>query len=396
MKTLISFFLTTILAITVFGQTETEIISKAKDLVDNKKYASAFDLLQKFDAKNELPEIVLMKENIALNYFVSSIMHELFAFKDLEKNEDIMDYRGKEGNFSMYEFSIDSVLLKLIKRYPKKYELYKGLGDFYYNVLEKYQGSWLIDDSTLANLIVKNYKKVIDHNLADYLTYYVVGLELLTGKKEKESIPYFLKSIDLKNDYPDADYNLAYAYLFTKDKENAIKYAKISFELYKSKAYKGDAARMLCELYTDLKDDQNAIKYIEAADSIETNNYYTLKTMLAIYLKTGNPKFKETLTSFYNLAPEKPTIYNDLGDFFFLYNKTPELIEFYKSQIPKYKDDKKVLGNLNFYLGQIYRDIDKKASKSYFLTAKEIFSTIFEKDNDVFQTIDQAVSELGE
>lgn len=44
--------------------------------------------------------------------------------------------------------------------------------------------------------------------------------------KNKEAIPYFLKSIELKNDLANAHYNLAYAYLFTDDRENALKYAK--------------------------------------------------------------------------------------------------------------------------------------------------------------------------
>jgi tetratricopeptide (TPR) repeat protein len=380
-------------SLTVFAQTESTTIEKANGLIENKKYESAFKMLQDFDKQNENPDVVLLKEDIALNYFVTSIMHEIFAFKDLEKNEDIMDYRGKNGSFGMYNFPIDSVLGKLIKAYPENYKLYKGLGDFYYEVQQKYDGQWLKDDKTISDLIVKNYQIVIDHKLADDKVYYVIGFQYLSSKKNKEAIPYFLKSIELKNDFADAYYNLAYAYLFTDDRVNALKYAKNSLDLYKDAELKSDAARMIGQIYTELNDDKNAIVFYELADKIAPGNYYNLHPLLTLYFKTDNPKKVEMINSFYNLAPDKPTIYNDLGKIFFENNKTDELIEFYKSKLLTYKDDKKILGNLNFYLGQLFLDNDKTIAKDYFLTAKSIFSTIYDKNNQVFKAIDEGIKQ---
>ena len=128
----------TLLNLTVFGQTETEIIEKANDLIANKKYESAFNLLDDFDKENSKPDIVLLKTDIVLNYFVTSMMHQIFALKDIEKDEDIMDYRGREGIFSMQMFQVDSIFIKLIEIYPTNCKLYKGLGDFYYDVHLKY------------------------------------------------------------------------------------------------------------------------------------------------------------------------------------------------------------------------------------------------------------------
>ena len=393
MKKLTTLLLSAVCAVTVFGQTEPGTIKRANDLIGNKKYETAFKLLQDFDPKNENPDIVLLKEDIALKYFVTSIMHELFAFKDLEKNEDIMDYRGKEGSFGMYGFSIDSALQQLIKTYPDNYKLYKGLGDFYYDAQQRYQGQWLKDDSIVSDLIIKNYQVVIDHDLADYTIYYTTGLEILQQKKYKESIPYFLKSIELKNDFADAHYNLAYAYLFTDDRENALKYAKNSFDLYQNKEYKGDAARMIAQIFLELKDDNSAIKYFELANTIDNDNYYNLKPLLNIYVRTGNTKTNTTLNLFYNLAPDKPTIYNDLSTIYYDNNKTNELIEFFKSKLTTYTEQKKILGNLNFYLARLYLDTDKKTAKEYFIKAKDIFITIYEKNNKVFQAIEDGLNE---
>ena len=197
----------------------------------------------------------------------------------------------------------------------------------------------------------------------------------------------------MKNDFADAHYNLAFDYLFTDDRENALKYAKNSFDLYQNKEYKGDAARMIAQIFLELKDDNSAIKYFELANTIDNDNYYNLKPLLNIYVRTGNTKTNTTLNLFYNLAPDKPTIYNDLSTIYYDNNKTNELIEFFKSKLTTYTEQMKILGNLNFYLARLYLDTDKKTAKEYFIKAKDIFITIYEKNNKVFQAIEDGLNE---
>ncbi len=393
MKNLTIFLVVSVFTLRIFGQTEAETIAKANDLVANKKYESAFELLCNFDPNDEKPDIVLLKENIALNYFVTSIMHQMFAFKDLEKNENIMDYRGKNGSFDAQKFEIDKVLDNLIKNYPNNCKLYKGLADFYYEAYLHYGSKWLKDHNELFKLIEENNKKVIDGNCADYLTYFIMGDITISQEKFKEGIPYFLKSIELNKDYASSYYNVAYAYLYTDDMDNALKYAKISLDLYTDLTYKSDAARMLGQIYSSLSDDKNTLAYYELADKIDPGNYDNLKLLLSFYLKTDVAKVKEITKSFFNLAPTNPTIYNDLEEFFFGYQKENDLTAFYKEQLPVFKDNRIVFGNLNFYLGKIYIASDKKLAQEYFIKAKDIFSKVYKKDHQVFKAIEDGIAE---
>ena len=390
-KVIVVFF--ALLSLTVFGQTETETIKKANDLIASKKYESAFKLLDNFDPENSKPDIVLLKVDIVLNYFVSSIMHQMFALKDLEKNENIMDYRGREGSFGMQMFQADSILAKLIAKYPTNCKLYKGLGEFYYEAHLKYGDKWLKNNSELFQLMQTNFQKAVEGNCADYLSNYVLGYVNIAQEKYQECIPYFLKAIEQNKDYATSHYNLAYAYLFTDDRENALKYAKNALNLYSDREYKGDAARMLGVIYRELEDDKNAMENYELADKIDPENYYTLKPLLELYVKTDNKKSDKTAKVFFNLAPANPTIYNDLGEIYHNNNKEKKLIDFYKSQLLAFKNDKKVQGNLNFYLGRIYVDTDKKIAKEYFLKSKEIFEKIFDKNHQVFNTIDEGLKQ---
>lgn len=382
-----------LLKLIVFGQTESETIEQANNLIAIKKYESAFKLLDKFDPKNNKPDIVLRKEQILLNYFVSNIMHHMFALKDLEKNEDIMDYRGKEGSFGLQMFNIDSILENLIKQYPTNCKLYKGLGEFYYEVHLTYGGKWLKDDKELFKVMETNFTKVIDGNCADYLSYYVLGYIALAQEKYKESIPYFIKSIEFNKDYASSHYNLAYAYLNINDRQNALKYAKNSFGLYTDQTYKSDAAIMLAQIYSELKDDNNALLNYELADKIDASNYYNIKPLLNLYVKTGNTKAKESTKIFFNLDPTNPTIYNDLEDIYYSNKKENDLVAFYKEQLPSNKDNIKVLGSLNFYLAKFYLDTDKKLAKEYFFKAKDIFSKVYNKDHQVFKAIEDGIKQ---
>lgn len=395
MKKIISLFFL-LITVSFFGQTESEIIKEANDLIANKKYESAFNLLSKFDPKNDNPNIVLLKEDILLNYFVTSIMHQLFALKDLETNEDIMDYRGGEGSYNMRMFPVDSVLNRLIKIYPDNCKLYKGLGDFYYDAYLRYGGKWLKDDEQLFTLMQNNFKKTISGNCADYMSHYVLGYTNVIHKKYKESIPYFLSSIEMNSNYATSYYNLAYAYLFTDDRENALTYAKNALDLYNDKAYKSDAARMIGQIYSELDNENSALSYYGMADKIDPNNYYNLKPILYLCVKTNNQRANETRRRFFNLAPQNPTIYDDLEEVYSLNNKESDLIAFYKSQFTIFKDNENVLGNLNFYLGRIYIGIDKKVAKEYFTNAKAIFKKVFEKDHAVFKAIDVGLEQCKE
>jgi hypothetical protein len=83
------------------------------------------------------------------------------------------------------------------------------------------------------------------------------------------------------------------------------------------------------------------------------------------------------------IYPTNCKLYKGLADYY--------LIDFYKSQLTIYKENKKIQGNLNFYLGNLYLETDKKLAKKYFRNAKKVFKKVYEKDHDVFRVIDSVL-----
>lgn len=375
------------------------IMEQARELIVEKKYESAFKLLVQADSTYDNPDYVLLEEHIVMNYYVWSIMHRMFALMDIGRDEDILDYRGKEGEMSISaNLPFDSLLTRLIVKYPEKCELYKGLADYYYWAYDTYGGDWLIAEEELLRLIEDNYQAVIERHCADFDTYFRLGVVYVGSNNAEKSIALFKSAVQMDDQSAAAYYNLAYAYYMMGKNAEAIPHCKKAFALYSDSVMKGDAARMLGWLYANEKDVTTSIVFFEKADSLTPKNYYNLKPLLGLYLQNGDERVSMMTQQFYDLVPEKPTIYNDLAELYSDYGKQSDLISFYKRQLTKFTFDptspqqhNQIVGNLYFYLASLYLDSDKDAARTCFFKSKAIFKDVYEADHPVFETIEKGL-----
>ena len=396
MKKPVIFLLLTLFSTGIFAQNASQTIRNAEKLINEKKYETAFRLLDKADHDNKNPDIVLLKEKILLNYFVISIMHRIFALKDIGKNEDIMQYRGKNGNYDMISFPVDSILKNLIRQHPENCRLYKGLADYYYDVLMRYQGQNGLSPEELFKGMEENAQKAVDKHCADAHTYFILAYSKFLQEKYKESIPYFEKYLEQKKDDPDAYYNLAVAYYSVGEPGKAMGPAKKSLEMFKDSVKQSDAARLIGWMYADKKDTEKALKYFETADKKDPGNLYNLTAILSVYLATNNPKAKQKLREIFALDPGNPTVLQALMSTYQQAGKIDELIDYFEKQLKKYEDNPKVEGSLAFHLGGYYLYSDKNKARKYLIKAKQNLSKVFPKDHQVFQVIDRALQQLGD
>ena len=371
-----------------FSQTEKDIANRVHDEIVNKKYETAYNLLDSFDPGNRKVDIVLLKEDIALNFYIETYNHQRFAFKDLGKNQIIKDYRGRTNDLKMHGFKINKVLDSLVKIYPDNSKLYKGLGDYYYDVRLKYGNDWLINEKELINLIETNYKTALDGKMGDFRTNYRLGLTYEIEENYQAGIPYFTRAIQLNDSSADAHYNLAYAFLNVNDTNNALRHSLIAAKLYQDSSEKGDATRMVGVVFGELGKQKKAIEFMELSNRISPNNYNTLKILVDMYLKVDNrKKEKEVTEQFYGLGVEKPTIYNELIDIYSSNGKQKDLIIFFQSQLKPANSDMVQLGSLYFSIGKLYAGTDKNIAIENLTKAAQVFSTVYKPENPVFKLI---------
>lgn len=375
-----------------FSQNAEEVLEQSRELIGQKKYATAFKTLNEFDPKNGKPDVLIAKVDLALKYHVNTIMHQFFSFADLQPAEDILQYRAAGGNYELKMFSIQGALDSLMRVYPENAKLNKSAGLFYFEVLNNYGDNWLKEPRELIQLAEGNLARAHLMDLADYETYYALGYMKLVSNRIEQSVPDFLKSIDLKEDFAPSHYNLAYALQSINKNNDALTYARSALNLYTNPAQKSDAARMIGAMYQKAGEKVTAKQYYEQAYQFDPN-YYNVRAVLDIYLSEGNKKAQQLQLEFFNLAPDNPAIYNDLVALYGRYNQTDVLIKFFESQLKKIKDEPIVSGNLNLYLSLLYKETNKEKSKAHMQAARKIFEEVLEADNPIFEAIDKALEE---
>jgi len=371
-----------------FSQTEKDIVKKTSEYVSNAKYETAYKYLDSLDPLNRNADIVLLKEDIALNFYVETYNHQRFGLKDLGKTQKVNDIRGRTNGLVMHTFKINKVLDSLIKVYPNNFKLYKGLGDYYYEVHQKYGNDWLINERELLGLIEYNYRGALNDKMGDFETNYRLGLTFETDGNYQAGIPYFLKAVQLNDSSADAHYNLAYAFLNVNDTLNALRHSLSATKLYKDSSSKGDAARMAGVVLGEMGKQKKAIEFMELSNTIAPNNYNTLKILIDMYLKVDNRKKEREVTdAFYQLGVDKPTIYNDLIDIYAGNAKQKQLITFFQGQLKQASGDMVQLGSLYLSIGKLYMGNDKNLALENLTKASEVFATVYKPENPVFKLI---------
>ncbi|HEX8348424.1 MAG TPA: hypothetical protein VF598_00550 [Hymenobacter sp.] len=254
-----------LLTSTAYAQTNMAVLRKADDLIAQKKYDTAFRILQEYDPRNAKLAVVLKKEEYALNYSISTREYKSFTFKDLPILETLDDNRYKEGvGGTTYRFRVGRSLDSLKRRYPQNYKLDRGLGDYYFSL----QQCDCADKNTLEDdlfpLIIKHYAVAHENGYGDYYSYFATGYAYQRLGQFQQSVKPFLHSIKLRNDYPPTHLNLAFVYLELKQYDKAREQALLARDQFQDEQPKSDAEFLLGEI-------ENRIKGIGVKDAAKPN-----------------------------------------------------------------------------------------------------------------------------
>jgi len=365
-----------------------EVIAQAGDLLKNNKFESAYNLLDQYDPYNKIPEIVLLKEKVALNGYITTINHQAFGFRDLKPGETVLQYRGKLNNAKLHPFKINKVLDSLMLKLPNNFELYRGRADFYYDVNMIYGDKWLLKQKKIFILIENDYRVTNDAGLGDFESNYRLGLIYVQDSNFQSCFQYFQKALALNPTNPDAHYNFAYACLSVGDTTDALSNALDAEKYYVDSSEKADAARMAGVVYGQMGKQSKAIEYMELSNKISPNNYNTLKILIDMYLKVDNKRKAFIATeNFYDLGPQNPTIYNDLTDVYSSNDKSEALIKYFQSKLKGANGNDVQLGTLYFYIGRLYVGNNKDLALENLTKSAEVFSTVYKPENPVFKLI---------
>jgi tetratricopeptide (TPR) repeat protein len=377
---------------TLFGQ---RAIRQANKLIAAKKYRSAWEVLDKADPKNEKPVFALAKTELLLKYFVNTVMHQVFTLKDLKANEKVDDLRGKDENGNLIHFNPEEVLDTLLKKHPKEYTLYVGLGDYYYETFIIFQENWIKKPEVLVNLITENYKQAAQHGLLTYQVAYRIGFSQLFLQRFPEARKSFDQAILLNPKYPDSYYSQAYTCLQLNMSDSALANANKAYELFTDTFNRSDVNLLRGLIYSSRKDTARSLGEYRQAAKMNPKNGSIWQLLLKAVLRFDTPDLHDVASAYFDIDPRAADTYSQLINGYFQAQRSKDILTLLGEKLVQYEKDPEVLGNICFYRAYIYVIMeDKPKAKADILKAKENFKKVFPPEHEMFGAIEEALKEL--
>ena len=387
-----------LVAVVFSASAKADVLADVDRLVTEKKYLSAFRLLEVQENGDSNPDIALKKAELVLKYFVNSIEHKVFTLADLKEDEEIIDVRGKPGSSIIINFDMDKVFTPLINNYPKDQRLYIALADYYLNAYECCRGRLGKSDEDVLKDARSNYDKAIALGETDPRTYFCAGKTAIYMNDLAGAAKLLEISVQKSDSYAPAQYNLAYAYVFQGRPAEAAPHAVAAYEIYDVIPLKADAAMLAGQAYMDLGNTEEALKYFFICDKLDPKKYENLRRLMGLYVKLGRGEEAKIVGErIFEMDPTNPTMARVFLDSFGYSSLKGELPGIFNGLAAKYAGNPAAVGNALYHLSVFYSHIGDSAMALKTIDEAEMnFRKSLKEDHVVFKAIEQIRKTAGE
>jgi len=388
------FFLVVLGSMQSCAQAPETYLTHVDRMVKEKKYKSAIALLDSLDPQNKNPDFVIKKTEIYSKYFVSSIMHQMFAMEDLKPGQKLEDIKSIEGNFQMKTFPANEILDSLILKYPKRYDLHNALTEFYYVVFKEYPEGWIIKKDELMKRLELNGNIAIKNNAASATTYYIIGFLKSNNEEYAAAVSLFTKAVEHDPYHASAYYNLALSYMYLDSFQRALPFAQLAIENHEDSFGKAESCRLAGYICEELSDGSMAYKYFLQAWNLNKSNLDNIHALTDIAFKLQKPDAKRFADIYFETDPTNEEVYGGLVEIYGQHGKGNDVLLLFESKIEVYKENPKVLANIYYFsAGLIHKD-DKKKAINYLNMAKEEFLKFLPSKHAIILAIEDKLDEF--
>lgn len=364
-------------------------------LIENRQYSSAFHLLDSLDPQNKNLKAVEYKMNLALHYHSNTIMHEMFEFHDLSKDQNLADMRRESGDFKMKEWSMHDVFQELIDQNPDAPQIHVWAAQFYYTILQHYPNGWKIKSDSLFQLMKHHAQSAINQKEGDALCHFVMGYYYAAEESYNKAMQEYAIALYKDPNMAIAHYNLALTRINMNDLLSALPSTRAAFEHYTDSSDKADAARLSGYICEKLSDDKTALGYFLTAWQHDPGNIENIHALTEIHVRLQTPDYLKYTEHYFLLDPSNEEVYKGLVEIYSQYNLSKELIDFFKSHTTQHGQNHTTLAPLNYFIaGMIYMHQPEEAV-GYLKAAKTHYAKFLDKNHDTFRFIDQKIQDLS-
>ena len=366
-------------------------LNEIDQLIEKQQYLTAF---HKTTSTNEY--LLAKRIEIAIYGFAYSIMHQLFAIKDLEEGETLYQVRtAYEGTLSMVMADPVEAVEDFEKSYGEKPILKYALGLYYQDVIDRYGDQWLLTPDELKDKVILNLQKALDQDCYDDYSLSVLATSYYQKKNLDKAISIYQKKQKEFEFTATDNYHYGILLWYTDKAKEALGYVAKSIDGYNDNpGFQCDAYVVASEIALDISDLKSAEKYLTECKKKHPDDYRAFQHSIALYARQNNKKKTvDASMKIYEYGITNPAtcqmIMNECND-----SGKPEFaVEFFKEALKKYGKDDKACENLYFHYAYQYYLMKKPAeSKQMAATAREYF----EKNGDLSQDVDEILNMLNE
>lgn len=371
-----------------------ELLNQVDELINQKQYATAFGKLS--DEDNEYH--IAKRIEIAINYFVQSIMHQMFCFKNLEENESLYEIRkNPQGNYNLTMYNPETVIQEFEEKHGERPILDYALGLYYCDITRRYPGTWLISDDELYQKGRDYLARACEKDCWDGWSLSELAWCYLRTKEYDNAVKIYSQKFNSDEYFSEDDeYNYGLACYYTNQYETAEEMFKKSAQAYKeedNEDYLYDAYYLLLELYLVMGRHSDAQEYLDLCHSISTQDYRVERYAVILYAMTKNKeKLLEYSDKLFAFGPEKPSVSQMIAKEYFNYEVEEWLPEFFEMELAKPDNTTGTIQNLYFHYASSLSNMEKTDLAAQ--TAQKA-KEAFEADGSLTPEIQEMLEGMG-
>jgi len=380
-----------LVAVVFSASAKADVLADVDRMVTEKKYLSAFRLLEVQENGDSNPDIALKKAELVLRYFVNSIEHRVFTLADLKEDEEIIDVRGKPGSSIIVNFDIEQVFTPLINNYPEDQRLYVALAGYHLDAYECCRRVLSKTEEVVLKDARSNYDKAIALGDLDSRNYFRAGKTAIYMNDLAGAAKLLERSVQKSDSYAPARYNLAYAYLFQDRPAEAAPHAVAAYEIYDIIPLKADAAMLAGQAYMEYGNMEEALNYFLICDKLDPKKHENLRRLMGLYVKLGRGEEAKIVGGrIFEMDPANPAMARVFLDNFGYSSLKGELPGIFNGLAAKYSGNPAAVGNALYHLSVFYNHIGDGAMALKTIDEAEMnFRKSLKEDHVVFKAIEQ-------
>ena len=374
-----------------------KVLSQVDDLLKQKKYLSAYSLLEKADPNNRDIDLVLAKVQIALDDYHTTYLLQSFTFKDISPDQSIEDLRDQPATGSVFALSPEVLMNALSENHHGNSRLLEAQGDYQFLYYLNYDR--LRKDKGLFRLRQAQsfYYQALSRQAADPRIFYRMGRVLIVLEEYSEAVRNLSEAVARGMQTGDGYYYLALAQSNSMEFSHCVENGQKALSLYTRSEDKVSAARLMAQAYMAMGDEKSAVKYFELVSQLRPRNYANLKALLRLNLShKAMDKSLALAKTMLATQPKDRAILQDIYEAYDEYKYSKEFYGFLEKMRSLYAKQDEVMGDL--YFVQARADVNMKRTNDAVESlkkARNYFSKALKPKDKIFKTIDDQIKELN-